>query len=83
VAEERGGAHQKASLRQKGSMAREGPWHAGVGVTDGVRAVGEGVLATQCLGWGRDSRRGVGVGCPWRLSDSEHGGVRSGTGAMK
>jgi hypothetical protein len=50
VAEERGGAHQKASLCWRGSATVEGPRQARVGVTGGVRAVGEGVLSGAMLG---------------------------------
>jgi hypothetical protein len=35
------------------------------------------------LGWGRHGRRGAGAGCLQWLSDSEHGGVRSSTGAVE
>jgi hypothetical protein len=37
----------------------------------------------QSSGMGRDDRRGAGVGCLWWLSDDEHNGVWSGTGAVK
>jgi hypothetical protein len=39
VAKERGGSHQMASLRWRGSAAGKGWRQAGVGVTGGVRAV--------------------------------------------
>jgi hypothetical protein len=55
VAEKRGGAHQKASLRRRGSAAGKGRRQAGVGVSGGVRAVGEEVLDGVVLGVG--SRR--------------------------
>jgi hypothetical protein len=59
VAAERGGAHQKASLRQRGSVAGTEPRQAGVGVTGGVRVVGEEVLGGTMLGVGsRWSERG-------------------------
>jgi hypothetical protein len=37
----------------------------------------------RCLGWGQDGRREARAGCPWWLSDGEHGSVRSSTGAVK
>jgi hypothetical protein len=55
VVEERGGAHRKASLWWRGSEAGKRQWQAGVGVTGGVRAVGEDVLGGAVIGVG--SRR--------------------------
>jgi hypothetical protein len=52
VAEERGGAHRKACLQQRGSVAGKGLWQARVGVTYRVRAVGEEVLSGAVLGVG-------------------------------
>jgi hypothetical protein len=49
---EMGEAHRKASLRWRGSVAGKGRWQARVGVTDGVRAVGEEVLGGTVLGMG-------------------------------
>jgi hypothetical protein len=59
VAEKRGGAHQKACLRRRGSAAGKGRRQAGVGVSGGVRAVGEEVLDDVVLGVGsRQSEEG-------------------------
>jgi hypothetical protein len=55
AAEERGGAHRKASLRWRGSAVGNGRWQAGVGVPGGVQAVGEEVPGGATLGVG--SRR--------------------------
>jgi hypothetical protein len=43
--EEEGGAHQKACLWRRGSAVGERRRQAGVGVTGGVKAVGDGVLS--------------------------------------
>jgi hypothetical protein len=59
MAKERGGAHQKASLRWRGPAAGKRWRQAGVGVTGGVRAVGKEVLSGTVLGVGsRLSKKG-------------------------
>jgi hypothetical protein len=57
VVGERGGAHQKASLWWRGSAAGKRRWQARVGVTGGVRAVGEEILGGAVLGVGSRGRR--------------------------
>jgi hypothetical protein len=52
AAEERGGAHKKASLWWRGSAAGKRRRQARIGVTGGVRAVGEDVLGGAVLGVG-------------------------------
>jgi hypothetical protein len=77
AAEKRGGAHRKASLRWRGSTTGKRRQQARVGVTGGVRAVGEDVLGGVVLGVGsRRSEEG------WsRLSAVAHVD-RSGTAAV-
>jgi hypothetical protein len=59
VAEERGGAHRKASLWRRGSAAGYERRQAGVGVTGGVQVVGEEVLGGAVLEVGsRQSEEG-------------------------
>jgi hypothetical protein len=52
VAEERGGAHRKASLWRRGPAAGKGRRQARVGVTSGVRVVGEELVGGSVLGVG-------------------------------
>jgi hypothetical protein len=54
-----------------------------LGSPAGSQRLGRKYLVARCLGWGRDGCRRAGVGCPWRLSDSKHDGVQSGTRAVK
>jgi hypothetical protein len=82
-AEERGGAHWKASWWRTGSAAGKRRWQDGVGITGGVRAVGEEVLSDAVLGVGQDGRRRTGAGCPWWLGSTVEELRRWSGGAVK
>jgi hypothetical protein len=53
------------------------------GLLAGSERLGRKYSVARCLGWGRGSWRGAGVGCSQWLSDGEHDGVWSGARAVK
>jgi hypothetical protein len=84
VAAERGGGSLEGLSTVEGIGGRGNdvgePEH---GSPAGSKWMGREYSLAQCLGWDLGGRRGVRAGCPWWLSDGEHGGVQRGAGVVK